>query len=78
MKNKLIDVHNILMATLEDLDDPELMNDPERLKKTMDLAKVKSQVASTIVDIGNLGLNAMKQAETNGIEIASTLRISDK
>lgn len=44
----------------------------------MDLAKVKSQVASTIVDIGNLGLNAMKQAETNGIEIASTLRISDK
>lgn len=33
MKNKLIDVHNILMATLEDLDDPELMNDPERLKK---------------------------------------------
>lgn len=78
MKNKLIDVHNILMATLEDLDDEELFNDPERLKKTLEIAKAKSQVANTIIAVGALGLNAMKQQETNGIELASTLRITDK
>lgn len=75
MKNKLIDIHNNLMATLEDLDNPELLEKPEELEKIVKIANAKSAIANTLVRVDSLGLQALAQRERNEIELADTLRL---
>lgn len=63
MKNKLIDVHNILMATLEDLDDEELYKEEAKVKTMLSRTKLKCEVAKQIVEINRLQFDAIKYAD---------------
>lgn len=78
MKNKLIDIHNSLMMSLEMLDDDELFEDPDKAKQVIQRAKVKADVAKTIVEVDRLGLDAARYSIENGETIPATFRLTDK
>lgn len=77
MKNKLIDIHNSLMLSLEMLDDDELFEDPEKSKTIIARAKAKTEIAKSIVEIDRLGLDAAKFSVDNQLQIPSTFRLSE-
>lgn len=58
VKNTLLDVHNILMESLERLNDDDLMNKPEKAKKEVERAKAITGVGKAIVDNANVMLKA--------------------
>jgi hypothetical protein len=58
MKNKLTDVHNHLMETMEWLMDREITG--EALVEQINRANAVCKVAQHIVDNGNLAVNAAK------------------
>lgn len=68
MKNKLIDIHNMLVATLEDLDDAELLEEENEAKRNslVKLAIAKCNVVKSIVEIDKIGLAAMENADFRG------------
>lgn len=78
MKNKLIDIHNSLMMSLEMLDDDELFEDAEKGRQIIERAKVKATIANSIVSVDRLGLDAAQISVEHGITIASTFRLSEK
>ena len=66
VKNTLVDVHNILMESLERLNDDDLFEDPEKAKIEISRAKAISDVGRTIVDNAAVMLNAKKHADEFG------------
>lgn len=77
MKNKLIDVHNILMATLEDLDNEEILDDKENLENILKIAKAKTCVANAIIQADRLSLDAMIFAENNNLDQSKILSLEE-
>lgn len=78
MKNKLIDIHNSLMLSLEMLDDDELFEDPDKARQVIDRAKAKAAIAKTIVDVDRLGFDAARYSVENGTTIPSAFRLTEK
>lgn len=68
MKNTLIDVHNILMASLERLDDDEIFENQEKAKLELNRAKAIAQTASVTVGNASLMLQAKKHKEEYGFD----------
>ena len=77
MKNKLIDIHNSLVMSLEMLDDDELFADPDKAKQIIARAKAKADVAKTIVDVDRLGLEAAKLSVEERMTIPSAFRLTE-
>ena len=77
MKNKLIDIHNSLMMSLEMLDDDELFEDPDKAKQLIARVKAKADVAKTIVDVDRLGLEAAKLSVEESMTIPSAFRLTE-
>lgn len=75
MNNKLIDIHNNLMATLEDLDNEELLEKPDELEKLCKIAHAKSQIAKTMVDVDRLAYDVIKSGNQTLLNTANPLRI---
>lgn len=65
-KNSLVDVHDILIETLDRLNDDELFEDPEKAKLQIARAKAISDVGRTIVENAAVMLNAQKHADEFG------------
>lgn len=66
MRNKFTDLHNILFEQLERLNDEEL--DSESIEKEIKRSRALTSVAQTIIDNGNLILNAKKHVDEYGLE----------
>ena len=66
MKNKAIDLHNILFEQLERINDTEIKG--EDLLVEFKRADAMSKLSSQIIANGNLVQNAMKLARENDIE----------
>lgn len=79
MKNKLTDLNNHLFESIERLMDDDLT--PEQLEQEIKRSETVQKVAKTIIDNGNLALQAQKHFDEYGIgtkvEIP-LLGISDK
>jgi hypothetical protein len=60
MKNKYSDLHNHLFEQLERLNDTEVIEDD--LKEEIKRANAMCAVAQTIINVGNLAINAAKLA----------------
>lgn len=78
MKNKLIDVHNSLMLSLEMLDDDEIFEDAEKGQMILERAKVKVNIAKEIVEVDRLGLDALRLSAEECVKLPSTLMIRNK
>lgn len=76
MKNRLIDVHNNLMATLEDLDNEDLLDDKEKLHRLCSIAKAKAMIAREIVNVDRLGYAAVASGDNNLLN-TDLLKIED-
>ena len=61
MKNTLTDLNNILFEQLERLQDDELT--AEEFEKELERSKAVQSVAKTIIDNGNLALQAKKHLD---------------
>lgn len=75
-RNKLIDVHNSLMMSLEALDDETLTE--QQLKLELSKANAKSQIAKSIVELNRLSFDAYKYAEEFNLkssELPEALRL---
>ena len=57
-RNNMLDLRNLLFATLERLDDEDLSQ--EELKKEIDRAKAMSQVASVLVESAKVEVQAIR------------------
>lgn len=66
MRNKLIDLNNVLFATLERLDDEDLTK--EELSKEITRAKAITDVSKQIIDTGRLALDAQKHFDEFGYD----------
>ena len=79
MKNTLTDLNNILFEQLERLQDDELT--AEEFEKELERSKAVQSVAKTIIDNGNLALQAKKHLDEYGqgdnVELP-LLGVSDK
>jgi hypothetical protein len=64
MRNKLTDLNNLLFEQLERLNDDELTGD--ELDQEINRSKAVTSVAQTIINNGNLILNAKKHADEYG------------
>ena len=75
MKNKLIDLNNLLFEQLERINDDDLIGDEleEQLKK----AKHINDIAKNIVDINRLAFEALKHEDTTGRVIPKTLMMEE-
>lgn len=82
MRNKLVDLNDILFAELERLNDDEAMKDEEAQKKEISRAAAINKTAQTIINNGQLMLAAMKTTDAIGVDSndsdAATLLIGDK
>lgn len=80
MKNKLIDVHNMLMATLEDLDDESLLEkeNSDKLEQMLKVAKTKCYVTEMIVEVDRMSLEAIKVAENHALKTSDVFLLEDK
>lgn len=65
MKNKLSDLNNHLFEAMERLNDEELTD--EELEKEIKRSKAMEGIAKTIIDSGNLALQARKHLEQYGV-----------
>ena len=65
-KNSLVDVHNILIESLERLNDDDLFNNPEKAKVEIARAKAISNVGRTIIENAAVMLNARKHMDEYG------------
>ena len=66
MKNKLSDLNNHLFEAIERLNDESLTD--EELEKEIKRSKAMEGTAKTIIDSGNLALQARKHLEQYGNE----------
>lgn len=86
MKNKMIDLHNALFVELETLQDEDSFKDDDG-KINMDKVEIAikradkvSDIASKIIDLQNLQLNAYKLAIYSGanVNFPETLGIEER
>lgn len=66
MKNTLSDLNNYLFESIERLNDDELTD--EQLEREIKRSEAVQKVAKTIIDNGNLALQAQKHFDEYGIE----------
>lgn len=68
MKNPLLEVEQTLIDQLEKLNDDSVASTPEEAKLVVERSKVMSDIASNLVDINRLKLEAVKTAyNCNGV-----------
>jgi len=60
IKNDLTDLNNFLFAQLEKLDDPELLDNPDKLELELKRTKAVNSIASNIISNANTVLDAAK------------------
>lgn len=66
MKNKMIDLNNILFEQLERLQDDELMEDNEKFNKEVERSKAVAGISSQIIKNAQLTFQAAKLAAEYG------------
>lgn len=71
MKNKLSDLNNHLFEAMERLNNEDLTD--EELEKEIKRSKAMEGIAKTIIESGNLALQARKHLEQCGVENAVEL-----
>lgn len=71
MKNKLTDLNNHLFEQLERLNDEDLTE--EELEKEIKRSKAMTNIATNIINNGNLMLNSMKFIEDNGLALDKSI-----
>lgn len=65
MKNSLGDLSNHLFVFLENLNDDEILENEDLLKKEIKRAETASKVAKQIIEIGKLQVNTLKLMTEN-------------
>lgn len=75
MKNKLIDLNNLLFEQLERINDDDLSDDD--LEKQLKKAKHINNIAKNIIDINRLAFEALQHEDDTGRVVPKALSMDE-